>query len=619
MSNVTKPVMRDDTGKSVAQALGNVATAINNMDKVQWGQVKGTLSNQTDLKNNLDSLQGQIDSFTALTPGSTTGDAELTNIRVDSSGHTYNTAGDAVRAIDSQVTAMKTGFDGVVYPSPAAMVQGEDQKLYNAIIGKTVPVYRPNLSHAIRWMFGTIGMDGAESSYTDRIKTDYIPVDGIASIDVSVYDGKRYSVNFYNSSKTFINQPTSGWATDYANYKIPDDIAYVRFVMSYSAGGAMNLADNRFLDTFGNYYAKDASNENLKKIIAIEDRSEISLFWRNGYIYGNGTIDESASMNAYIYVVSPQSFPFDVFVFPDIGYQINGRLYTNHNVSTTLPFTTGSFFIKANTQFTINASKVPAVTVSDVDEYATHIHIIPAVHFDQVPIVRKNTLKMAVLGDSISTYSGYSETDESLNAPYYPRGDVNSVDLTWWKIVADALHADKVSVSAISQSAYYDYGESKYPPAYTDARITRLGANGQPDIIFVAMGANDGFASQTADISFDYDVSALEELTNSTMRGIALTIRKIQTSYPSAKIVLVIPKQMKMADMPTGYTNERVNKIADYIIELGKIHGVNKVIDLRRCGINQSNTGSFCEDGVIHPNAEGMRYMAQYIISELRN
>ena len=129
MSNVTKPVMRDDTGKSVAQALGNVATAINNMDKVQWGQVKGTLSNQTDLKNNLDSLQGQIDSFTALTPGSTTGDAELTNIRVDSSGHTYNTAGDAVRAIDSQVNAMKTGFDGGVYSSPAAMVQGCDQKL----------------------------------------------------------------------------------------------------------------------------------------------------------------------------------------------------------------------------------------------------------------------------------------------------------------------------------------------------------------------------------------------------------------------------------------------------------------------------------------------------------
>ena len=129
MSNVTKPVMLDDTGKSVAQALGSVATAINNMDKVQWGQVKGTLSNQIDLKNNLDSLQGQIDSFTALTPGSTTGDAELTNIRVDSSGNTYNTAGDAVRAIDSQVKALKTGFDGVVYSSPAAMVRGNDGEL----------------------------------------------------------------------------------------------------------------------------------------------------------------------------------------------------------------------------------------------------------------------------------------------------------------------------------------------------------------------------------------------------------------------------------------------------------------------------------------------------------
>ena len=98
-----------------------------------WGQINGTLANQTDLKNSIDSLQGQIDTFTALPPGSTAGDAELTNIRVDSTGHIYPTAGDAVRAIDAQVNAMKTGFDGVVYDSPVEMVQGCDTKLQGEI------------------------------------------------------------------------------------------------------------------------------------------------------------------------------------------------------------------------------------------------------------------------------------------------------------------------------------------------------------------------------------------------------------------------------------------------------------------------------------------------------
>lgn len=35
--------------------------------------------------------------------------------------------------VDAQLNAMKTGFDGVVYSSPAAMVQGCDQKLQNEI------------------------------------------------------------------------------------------------------------------------------------------------------------------------------------------------------------------------------------------------------------------------------------------------------------------------------------------------------------------------------------------------------------------------------------------------------------------------------------------------------
>ena len=184
MSNITKPVMLDDTGKSVAQALGNVATAINNLEKVQWGQVKGTLSNQTDLNNNLNSLQSQIDSFTALTPGSTTGDAELTNIRVDSAGHTYNTAGDAVRAIDAQVRDMKTGFDGVVYDSPVEMVQGCDQKLQNEI---------EIIADEVGTESNDIYVPGPLQFGSYRVSNNY----RIDSIDGEVYADSNYQIAFF--------------------------------------------------------------------------------------------------------------------------------------------------------------------------------------------------------------------------------------------------------------------------------------------------------------------------------------------------------------------------------------------------------------------------------------
>ena len=133
---------------------------------VPWGTVSGNIDSQTDLKTKLDGISedyngkfetvdgeldtlteglatanGRIDNIVALPEGSTTGDAELADIRVAANGTTYATAGEAVRTMDSQfltqLNAMKTGFDGVEYPSPAAMVQGEDQLLQNQIDAKT--------------------------------------------------------------------------------------------------------------------------------------------------------------------------------------------------------------------------------------------------------------------------------------------------------------------------------------------------------------------------------------------------------------------------------------------------------------------------------------------------
>ena len=126
-----------DSDKMYAVANGN-STYITASDlrheMSDWGKIGGTLANQTDLKGALDDIGNRIDGIIALPDGSTTADAELTDIRTGVHGATFNSAGDAVRANSEQLYSMKTGFDGVTYSSPVAMVQGCDEKLHDEIM-----------------------------------------------------------------------------------------------------------------------------------------------------------------------------------------------------------------------------------------------------------------------------------------------------------------------------------------------------------------------------------------------------------------------------------------------------------------------------------------------------
>ena len=65
---------------------------------------------QTNLANEQTTLSNRMDTFTSLSAGSTTGDAELRDIRVGANGVTYNNAGDAVRG---QYSQLKEDLDNI--------------------------------------------------------------------------------------------------------------------------------------------------------------------------------------------------------------------------------------------------------------------------------------------------------------------------------------------------------------------------------------------------------------------------------------------------------------------------------------------------------------------------
>ena len=99
----------DDISSEIDSIEGDISTLTTSVSSAShtatWGQINGTLANQTDVKSAIDAVDTRVDNLLNIPQGSTTADAALYDI--------------------------KTGFDGVVYGSPGAAVRGCDQKLYN--------------------------------------------------------------------------------------------------------------------------------------------------------------------------------------------------------------------------------------------------------------------------------------------------------------------------------------------------------------------------------------------------------------------------------------------------------------------------------------------------------
>ena len=72
-------------------------TEINAKLDEQDEQIENQTNRITNQNTEINVLKGRMDSFSALTDGSTSGDAELADIRVDLTGQSYSTAGDATR------------------------------------------------------------------------------------------------------------------------------------------------------------------------------------------------------------------------------------------------------------------------------------------------------------------------------------------------------------------------------------------------------------------------------------------------------------------------------------------------------------------------------------------
>ena len=166
-------------------------------DGVAWGTISGNIDNQTDLKNKFDVIDGELATIEA-NPGSTSADQELMGIRTAYNGYVYDTAGNAVRGqvtpLYDAMNAMKTGFDGVEYPSPVEMVQGEDEKIFANLNIETKKIHNLKIENS-EYIQGVRNSSLVVNPRTDRCTSkrvfhmypgDSIIIDNIASGQRSV-------------------------------------------------------------------------------------------------------------------------------------------------------------------------------------------------------------------------------------------------------------------------------------------------------------------------------------------------------------------------------------------------------------------------------------------------
>lgn len=525
----------------------------------------------------------------------------------------YSVSGENISP--SNLTGVKIQINKETVITELQTEVSELSNVVNSFQDSVVPIVGDELVPSVPWERGTI-VNGANSSSTTIVRSDFIDVSEVVNISYAINSGYKFFYVTYDSGKTFISN--SVWLTGSAEVTFNSNVNYIRLCIAKSNNGSNDCADTRQLTVVAYKQLSKSLKDIDGSVNGLQNNDEISLkSWNIGYIYRAGGVDTTAQPN-YCCTTAMVKFPFDVCISIDNGYQFVVLTFnTSGAVSFGSSWLYDNYIIHAGTYFGLNLSKTTPEAVSDIDDYTPHIHIRSTAVWTMTSPASTNGLRMSVLGDSISTFDGWIES--GVKAAHYPRYDITDVYQMWWYIVADALNMlDGLAVSAISSSAYYDYNDDQYPPVWNTARIARLGMYGAPDLIFVYAGVNDGFVAQDGSVLYDYNVSALEAMTNSTVKGIELTMRKLQTSYPSARIVVLIPQQVKMSDMPSGYDLERVQKIADEIKSCAELFGAWKVIDLRACGINQTNVAGFCGDGNIHPNEKGMRCIADYILEQLK-
>ena len=231
--------------------------------------------------------------------------------------------------------------------------------------------------------------------------------------------------------------------------------------------------------------------------------------------------------------------------------------------------------------------------------------------------------KVSILGDSISTYTGYIPSDYSI---FYPEnGGITDVKDTWWMRVINGSNAVFCADASYSGSTTSGVSTEQNDgrPGVSDRRIGDLTSPDgmKPDVILVYMGANDLLVNIPIGDNDGTRAVAEGDIENFT-DAYTLMLDKVKKAYPDAHVYCITFHEICRWDesgngytfkSDTGFISSQYN---DKIVLIAKNKGLPLIDVFNGCGINPDNAIDNTLDGT-HPNAAGAKKIADYILSAL--
>ena len=249
--------------------------------------------------------------------------------------------------------------------------------------------------------------------------------------------------------------------------------------------------------------------------------------------------------------------------------------------------------------------------------------------------------KIAVLGDSISTFYGVSNgtaadtTNSTIrdSVLYYDEAHAKALGVTrestWWQRTADALGSEILVNNSWSGSYILDTSTNTRPTpgAYLNRcenlhDDTGADAGKAPDMIFVYLGTNDYYKYKSncgTATAIDYD-SLPEKLGDdyvpkSVAEAYAIMLYKMKAAYPSAEIYCLNVLESRSSDSTLATFNNMIKGVAEAMdckyVDICENSGIKDNEYYENYVPTDDGDGSA---NSLHPNAAGMRAISECVL-----